>query len=439
VGALRWRAPAPVSPWTGERPALDYGPSCPQARTPDFVRPDSRAIHTSEDCLTLNVWSPDRAAGAPVVVWIHGGANVAGTASQTFYDGTAFARDGVVLVSLNYRLGLLGFFAHPALDGGPANFALLDQIAALNWVKRNVKAFGGDPENVTVMGESAGGQDIEALLASPLAKGLFRKAILESPGGGWNHFPTLAMAQAQGQKVGAALGAQTAQALRDLSADALVKAANDVDINPILDSVVLSQTPAQAIAAGRVPAIPLLIGTNGWEGSLLPPGMTLKQLDSDLTPAETDAIKGFYGPVDEQTLVQDLFRDGYFAAPSRWAAAHWPGPAYLYRFDYVAAVLRARRPGAAHGSEIPFVFDTVSFARTPDDHQTAALLHGCWVAFIRTGVPSCPGAPAWPAYRASDDRLMRLDAPPVIAATPQAKAIDQYTAHEAPPAAPARP
>jgi para-nitrobenzyl esterase len=160
--------------------------------------------------------------------------------------------------------------------------------------------------------------------------------------------------------------------------------------------------------------------------------MTLKQIAGALTPRETDALKTFYGTTQEETLARDVFRDGYFAGPSRWIAAHWRAPAFLYRFDYVAEVFHGRREGAAHGSEVPFVFDTVRFARTDDDRAAAALVHGCWIAFIRTGAPACPGAPAWPAYSAADDRVMRLDIPPQVVTTPEAKAIDRYTAHEAP-------
>ncbi len=435
VGDLRWRPPAPALAWKGELQALDYGHSCPQPEAPAFVAPSSRAYEPSEDCLTLNVWAPVRAARAPVVVWIHGGGNTGGSSGQTFYDGAAFARDGVALVSINYRLGLLGFFAHPALGQGPADFGLMDQIAALQWVKRNIAAFGGDPANVTVMGESAGGQDILALAASPLARGLFAKAIVESAGGGWDHYPTLADAQARGAAIAAKLGARTAADLRSLKPEALVEAAGDsLEHGPVLDGVVLSETPIQAIKAGHVPAIPLLIGTNSWEGSLLPPRAKLADIVDDLTDPEKARLVAYYKTTDDDGLARLVFRDAYFAAPARWVAADWPAPAYLYRFDYVAGVLRERRPGATHGSEIPFVFQTASFARGADDAQVSATAHGCWTAFIKTGVPACPGAPAWPVYKAADDRLMRFGAAPEVMVNPSSSALDRMIARDGPDA-----
>jgi para-nitrobenzyl esterase len=408
VGDLRWRPPIAPKPWTEALQALDYGFSCPQEGPIRFVAPSSRAASTREDCLTLNVWAPAKAAGAPVLVWIHGGGNTEGTASQQFYDGSAFARDGVVVVSMNYRLGLLGFFAHPVLGAGPANFGLMDQIAALQWVKRNARAFGGDPDQVTVMGESAGGQDILALMASPTARGLFVRAIVESPGGGWDRYPTLAEAQANGARLKAATGAE----LRAMTPDALLKAVDEDAIGPILDGVVLKEGPIQALAAGHMPALPLLIGTNSDEGSLLWPQATLTGLDKRITPEKAAGLARLYGETDSHALAKLVFRDGYFASPVRWIAGRWPAPAYVYRFDYVAETLRARRPGASHGSEVPFVFATADFAHAPDDLKVAALMHDCWTAFAKGGAPSCAQAPGWAPFKAADDRLMRLDAPP---------------------------
>ena len=423
VGALRWRPPAAVQPWASGRQAVDFGSSCAQSGTPAFTPRTNQGSATGEDCLFINVWAPANAARAPVVVWIHGGGNTGGTSAQTFYDGSAFARDGVVLVSLNYRLGLFGFFAHPSLQSADANFGLLDQIAALAWVKRNVQAFGGDPGKVTVMGESAGGQDILALLTAPAARGLFARAILESPGGGWQRYPTLEQARAQGATIAHALGAATAEELRKLPADSLVQAAAGQDIGPILDGTVLDELPMAAIQHGHVAAIPILLGSNSGEGNLLPPAVTLANGQIQFTPAQITALKGVYGPLDDHALAQAVFRDGIFAWPVRFVARHWGAPAYLYRFDYVAAIMRARRADAWHGSEIPFVFDTASFATAEDDRRVVTLMHGCWISFIRSGVPECPGGPAWPAYHAADDRLMQLGGAPALVPNPAAAAI----------------
>jgi para-nitrobenzyl esterase len=420
VGISRWRPPTPAQPWTGARQAVDFGASCPQAGTPPFTPRTSQAATTSEDCLYLNVWAPAKALDAPVVVWIHGGGNTAGNAAQIFYDGSAFARDGIVLVSFNYRLGLFGFFAHPDLQSAAANFALLDQIAALAWVKRNIHAFGGDPGRVTVMGESAGGQDILALMTAPAARGLFTRAILESPGGGWQRYPTLEQAKAQGVTVGQKLGATTAEALRKVSADALVQAAATQDVGPIVDGTLIAETPIRAVLAGHVPAIPILIGSNSGEGSLLPPAFTLADGPVRFSDADIAALRKIYGPLDDHDLARAVFRDGAFAGVTRFVAGHWSAPAYLYRFEYVPVLMRARRADSWHGSEIPFVFDTADFARADEDRKVVSLLHDCWVAFIRNGAPQCAGAPAWPAYRSSDDQLMRLSAAPAMTANPAA-------------------
>ncbi|MBD5656108.1 MAG: carboxylesterase family protein, partial [Candidatus Eremiobacteraeota bacterium] len=207
VGERRWRPPAAARPWSGVRRAADYGASCIQANAPQYVEAGSRAATLSEDCLTLNVWTPvTRASALPVMVWLHGGANVAGAGSERFYDATAFARDGAIAVTLNYRLGLFGFFAHKTLtdeagNGDTANFGLLDQISALRWVHANISAFGGDPADVTIFGESAGGEDALVLATSAAATGLFRRAIGESASDIWEPLPTLAQASARGAKV----------------------------------------------------------------------------------------------------------------------------------------------------------------------------------------------------------------------------------------------
>ncbi|HWA60876.1 MAG TPA: carboxylesterase family protein, partial [Caulobacteraceae bacterium] len=331
----------------------------------------------------------------------------------------------------NYRLGELGFFAHPALasehtgDDATGNFGLLDQIAALKWVQRNVRAFGGDPAKVTVMGESAGGQDILALMAAPAAKGLFARAIVESPGGALERYPTLAQAKVRDAQTLKALNAATAEGLRKLPVQALLDAFGD-RAELIIDGALLTQSPLRAFAAGSGPAIPLLIGTNSGEGSLLPPDASLDKGAVKFTPAEIEALKADYGVSDPYRLAAYVYRDAFFAGPARFAAAHWKAPAYLYRFDYVAEAMRRRRSDdAQHGSEVPFVFGTASlYARGDDDRQMMAAVHGCWVAFIKTGKPICPAAPGWTAYSAADDKLMRLTAAPSMAANPAAKPIE---------------
>ena len=343
--------------------------------------------------------------------------------SPDFDDGSAFARDGVILVSLNYRLGLFGFFAHPALQSADADCGLLDQIAALTWVKHNIQAFGGDPGKVTVMGESAGGQDILALLAAPAARGLFARAIMEFPGGAWERYPVLSQAREQGQSIGDKLGAKTADDLRKLPLETLVKAAESEAIGPIVDGTLLTESPLRAVLAGRVPVIPLLLGSNSGEGSLLPDDITLSKGEIQFTSAEVDKLKTLYGPLNDHDLARAVFRDGLFAGVVRFVAGRWPAPAYLYLFR-----LRGRQscgcagPDAWHGSEIPFVFDTANFCRAENDRKVVdshARLLGC-VRYHGRGSEDVSGAPDWPAYHGADDRLMRLTDVPAFVPNPAA-------------------
>jgi para-nitrobenzyl esterase len=319
------------------------------------------------------------------MVWIHGGGNQNGSAADVYYDGAAFARDGIVLVSLNYRLGALGFQPHH----GAANFGLWDQVAALRWVHDNIAVFGGDPANVTLFGESAGGQDTLALLTAPPASGLFEKAIVESGGGGWWPAPSLAAAQQDG----------------------------DGDWGPVIDGQLLKESPLAAIAAGHVARVPLIIGTNDEEGSLLSLQATPEHVFPKLSEDDVSKLRASYGAQasDDAALARLIFRDGYFAGEARWVAAKMSAagvPAYLYRFEYVLSVLKARRAGAYHGSEIPFVFGHLPSVHADDtDLRVERAMHGCWVAFAKTGTPTCPDAPDWRAF-GGGHRWMVFDAQP---------------------------
>ncbi len=248
-------------------------------------------------------------------------------------------------------------------------------------------------------------------------------------GGAWERYPALAAAKAKGQHVAEGLKATTAAQLRALPVQALLDAPGAEDVPLVIDGALLVESPLRSIALGRAPAMPLLIGTNSGEGSLLPPRVTLADGEIKFSPAEVETLKAAYGSSDQRVLAEYAFRDAFFAGPVRLIAGQWKGPAYLYRFDYVADILRHRGPDAAHASEIPFVFGTSAlFARTDDDKAVDARLHGCWVAFIKTGVPACPAAPAWPAYKASDDKLMLFNAKAEVVANPSAKTIDLIVA-----------
>jgi len=423
VGALRWRPPQAPGRWFATRDATSFGASCPQNPPPARTQPG--AERTSEDCLTLNVWAPaDSGAGHPVMVWIHGGGNTGGSGAGAFYDGTAFARDGVVLVTLNYRLGVLGFFAHPALTAKAGaeplgNYALMDQIAALQWIRHNIERFGGDPKNITVFGESAGALDILALMATADAAQLFDRAIVESApvSRGWRR---LTEAEAYGVQVAARAGltgAQaTAPALRHLPLEALSPAQGEFDaigMGPIIDGRLLREPPLVAFAQGRALHVPLIIGTNGNEGSLLRNDARAEAALADTTPSQFADYRAQYGgeASDDGTFTRVLFRDAHFAAPARWIAARQAGaaPTYLYRFDYVLSLLRAQRSGANHASEIPYVFDSWMTPRLSEtDRNMTALLHACWIQFARSGAPSCAGVAQWPAYQAGHDVLLVL-------------------------------
>ena len=418
VGDLRWKAPMPFPPWDGVREAVDFGPSAPQAGpadVADIVSIGGAPEPTSEDCLTLNIWAPGETTGpAPVMVWLHGGSNRMGAGSLPFYDGAAFARDGVVLVSVNYRLGQLGFFAHPALsveaapDEPLGNQALLDQIAALEWVRDHVAAFGGDPANVTLFGESAGGLDILALMTAKRARGLFHKAVVQS-GGGWLPATPLKTAHERGVAAATALGLTVpdAAALRALAPEHLT--AIEGAFGPVIDGRLLDRDPISAFARGDFADVPLMIGVNSGEDSLLNYGGGLKRFGQLIKPNAKLARLYPEANGDEEQLIRLGFRDFAFAAPARWVASRpRRSKAWLYAFDYVEEARRETMPRAAHAAEIFHVFETLDHRpdgaplATEADRAISAAMHARWVAFAKTGVPGAD----WPAYAPADDAWM---------------------------------
>jgi para-nitrobenzyl esterase len=418
VGDLRWAPPQAVKPWTAPRPAAEAGPSCPQPMNANGT-PNSGGANgpTSEDCLQLNVFAPKGAKGAPVMLWIHGGGHRTG--AGWIYGGENFARDGVVVVSINYRLGALGYFAHPALTkaakpGEPVgNYGLMDQIAALKWVQRNIASFGGDPKNVTVFGESAGGMSTLALLATPSAKGLYQKAIVES-GLGWTKPSTLA----DQEKIGAAAMAKagvpetaTLAELRALPADQV--GAINGDYGPFIDGKLMTETDSQAIARGHVPDVPLIIGSNSGEDSLMGP-MTLPAAALARIPAEVKPAYTAEAAAGPDVFARAVFTDRVMGGPARWVAAETSGgkPSWLYYFSYVGSRFPASKTRASHADEIQYVWEYWG-RRTPlsmvsaKDQEVATLMHACWVTFAKTGAPKC-GTQAWPAYTPAKDQLMEF-------------------------------
>jgi para-nitrobenzyl esterase len=416
VGPLRWQPPAPAKAWSTLRDATQFGAVCPQVYSKGYT---FKIEPTSEDCLFLNVWTPAKASAKPrpVMVWIHGGSWTIGSGSKPIYDGDAFAKDGVILVSINYRLGALGFFAHPALtaEAGPTAplfaYGHMDQIAALQWVQRNIAAFGGDPKNVTVFGESAGAGSILHLMATPSAKGLFAKAIVES-GPGFGLPKSLASQEAKGAEFAKAHGAPdnaTAEQLRALPAEALME--RNYDAAPFADGRLTPEPVDKVFREGRQMPVPLIIGSNSDEGSLVKEYAALPNQMRLMYGAKAAQLKALYGDEtpDDTTLGRVLFADTVFGAASHWIAgkASQKAPTYLYRFTYVAENERPNVKGAYHAAELPFVFDTLDkswIKPTANDQKIAAELHACWTGFAKHANHPCR---AWKAYdRVTDQTLV---------------------------------
>lgn len=432
VGALRWRQPQAVPAWTAPLQADHFGADCMQK---PFIY-DSAPIRTvpSEDCLYLNVWAPRGPAKAkrPVMVWVHGGGFVNGGSSPAVYDGAAFARSGVIFVSLNYRLGRFGSFAFPGLAGengeaAPANFGLLDQIAALEWIKRNIAAFGGDPNNVTLFGESAGGMSVHLLIMSPAARGLFTRAIIESGGGRdlLGGMETLPQAETIGRDFARRHGIDSAapdalDKLRALPPEAVVDDLNlgtlldRTDFSgPIIDGTSVASQVGAAYARGDVTHIPMLVGSNDADGIFDQSSLDAAYAPMGSRRAQAEALYDPDGKKDAQRIGVAIWADTMMIEPARFvsrAVTAQGQPVYAYRFAYVATSLRTSQAGASHASEIPYVFDTMPAAygekTSARDLREARLVHDAWVSFAKTGQPVVSGQAAWRPYDPNADHLM---------------------------------
>jgi para-nitrobenzyl esterase len=427
VGALRWRAPRPPDAWN-RRSATAFGPACIQPVSAVQDAAFGPLGVQSEDCLTLNVWTPTRNPGSslPVMVWIHGGGFVSGAGSLPAYDGSTLARQGVVVVTLNYRLGALGFFAHPALDqespDGPVNFGLLDQIAALQWVRDNIGAFGGDTGNVTILGESAGAESVLALFASPLAQGLFHKGIAQSPYGIPSHSP--AKARAAGIEVAKALELDgehaSAAALRGIAAEAFATiTGRGASLAPSLvyGDAVLPARILDRFEQGQSAALPLVIGNNSNEASVAELfGIDPASLVQKLGVAKIAVRLLFPEATDDADLARHAVRDAVFGAfVKRIADQHSRrAPAWRYYFNYLPEQQQGTEPGAPHGGEIAFVLGTLDRTpayrdiRTPADDRVAERMTAYWLAFARTGRPAPTGEPDWRRSTARRSRTMEF-------------------------------
>jgi para-nitrobenzyl esterase len=436
VADLRWRLPQPVAPWTNTRKADAFAPACMQT---GVSMPGEAPPAVSEDCLYLNIWTPAKKAQEqlPVIVWIYGGGYINGSASMPLYWGDLLAHKGVIVVTIAYRLGPLGFLAHPELTResphhSSGNYGLMDQIAALEWIQRNIAAFGGDPKNVTIAGQSSGSISVSILMASPLAKGLFQRAIGES-GGLFEPIQLapkylLANAEIEGEKYAASLGATSLQQLRRLPAARLTGNAEGI-VHPVIESYVLPVLPYEAFTSGRQNDVPLLIGSNAEEARSLTDVTHVKAstFESDLEHSfgqlPPPLVAAYPHTTDEEARQArlDLERDLRFGWDmwtwARLQAGTGKNGVYYYSF-------RQRPPfpvgsvyegwGASHFAELWYVFDHLDqepWRWGMTDRKVAEETSSYWVNFARSGNPNGPGLPLWPAFTNAENKVLYLGDP----------------------------
>jgi para-nitrobenzyl esterase len=422
VGELQFQPPAPVKPWTDVRDAREAGATAPQSGESSELLPN--VVIAGDDYLHVNVWTPDISGSAPVVVFVHGGAFVTGSNALTGYDGSAFARDGVVFVSINYRLGANGFLWY---GDGVANLGLLDQVAALTWVRDSIAAFGGDPASVTIMGESAGAMSVGALMTMPAAQGLFHRAIMESGAG--HHAISPAGALKVGQRLAKALGVAatreavaTASTAGVIAAQAAVSAqlgkspfrrtwgdvaTNLMPFEPVIDGDVLPELPIRAIENGAGRDIDVLVGYNTQEARLFFLDLPTSGVKTRITTFLMSRLFGLgrkdlaayrgWTANDHEALVA-LLTDAVYRIPAlHLAEAH--GRAHVYRFSWESPAYDGRL-GASHAMELPYVFDNLAdpnwrgLLGGPGSQPVATRMHTAWVDFAKTGTPG------WPPYTA---------------------------------------
>ena len=429
VGPLRWRPPQPVTAWSGLRDATKFGDDCWQNKQMyEAARPPQPM---SEDCLTINVWAPvaNRDRMRPVMLWIHGGGFVIGSSSQPITDGSALARRGVVVVTFNYRLGRFGFFAHPALlaeaQGRPVgNWGLMDQLYALRWVHENIVRFGGDPDRVTLFGQSAGGASVAQMMLDPSVRGLFSQAIIQSSGGRnrWTGLYRGTGSQPSGIAAGIEFAKEqglinaSADQLRALSAAtvlgdiSMTKLSSKSYAGPMIDGIEVKSNFVDGFVAGNEARVPLIVGSTNGELSALPwvARRVLRGWARDELAPALDRIEMAYGT--SSAFDENIVNDWGFNEPARMIArvhsAH-AAPTWLYRFAYVSESRRGKIDGASHASEIPFIFGTLGhegIEPRPMDWAASRTISSQWIAFAKRGQPD---SERWPQF-GRDERLTKF-------------------------------
>jgi para-nitrobenzyl esterase len=439
VGERRWRAPAPLlGTWTNVRSASTFGPSCMQGPNTPFGPWTSEFLllgPMSEDCLYLNVWTAARAnERRPVLVYVYGGGFSSGSGDVPVYDGAPLAEKGLVVVNMNYRVGALGFFVHPELtaeSGAAGNYGLMDQVAALEWVRENIANFGGDPQRVMVAGQSAGAMSVYLLTASPMTKGLFQRAAIESgPGGlaamgvatGRGVARARADAEADGVRYANALGAKNLSELRKLPASKFVGGGAGIRFGPVVDSRFLTENPAETFAAGRQNDVPTIEGLNADEGSASPTygRATAEQFKQQITQrygARAAQFLAAYPAATDEDAHRAQIQSGRDAGIvgvhqlliERAKTSHTP--AYGYYFDHAIPWPDKPQYGAFHTSEVPYVFGTLDKLQRPwteADRKLSATMMSYWANFAATGDPNGTGVPAWPAFSATQPTLLHI-------------------------------
>jgi len=446
---LRWRPPQPVRPWRGVRDATRFAPACMQKGV-SMPGEDPPAI--SEDCLYLNIWTPPRRTGkAPVLVWIYGGGYANGSAAMPLYWGDALARRGVVVVSLSYRLGPFGFMAHPELAaesgmGAAGNYGLMDQVEALRWVQRNIAGFGGDPNQVTIAGQSAGAMAVSVMMASPAAKGLFQRAIGQS-GGLFEPLQLAAnyrleRAMQEGVEYATSVGASSLRDLRALPAEKLLEGRARTVNHPVIEPRVLPRAPYEVFTAGQQNDAALLLGYNADEARSLANyrGVTAANFADRLRaawgPLPSGIVRAYPFTDDEgaRTARLELERDLRFGW-DMWAWARLEQsrrPVFMYRFTqsppFPGASPRAGW-GPSHFAELWYMFDHLdqeAWTWSPDDRRLAAAMSSYWVNFVRTGDPNGAGLPAWPRFAGDDGPVLVLGSPIAAASLPDKTKLEAF-------------